>query len=239
MDYCEIESPAELRCLAKAAWRLTVPEGPAPVRHRATPDGCIEIIRRLEGRSRWGSEQPESFVAGLITEPAELELSPGSRFVALRLWPWAWNEIAATQSPALLDCWADLRVSAPGFSMAPEVELAFASLAQVHLDPEIEALAAHILESRSVEELARRSGRSRRWLQRWFERNIGVPPRLYLRLLRFQEALGGMQTNGESLADHAAAHGFADQAHMTREFRAIGGSSAGSARRRAKGPFLQ
>jgi hypothetical protein len=39
-------------------------------------------------------------------------------------------------------------------------------------------------------------------------------------------------------ADTAAASGYADQAHMTREFRALGGLSPGTARRRAAGPFV-
>ena len=47
-----------------------------------------------------------------------------------------------------------------------------------------------------------------------------------------------MQDSAESLALQAAEHGFADQAHMAREFRAIARAPAGAARRTAKGPFL-
>jgi AraC-like DNA-binding protein len=237
MDYREIEPPPALNHLAKAAWTLAVPEGD-PVVHVATPDGCIEIIRRLAGRSSWGGEQPEAFVAGLITGPAELELGPGSRFVALRLWPWTWNALACARSPALVDRWADLAEAAPGFAMPATAGEAFDRLSAVTLDADGEALARIVPATESVAGLVERSGRSLRWLQRWFAREVGVPPRLYLRLLRFQETLAGLQEDEDSLAGHAAARGFADQAHMAREFRAIAGAPAGVARKKAVGPFI-
>jgi AraC-like DNA-binding protein len=239
VDYQEIDPPEALRPLVKAGLTLDAGgDASAVIRHSATPDGCVEIIRRLRGRSVWGTAQPESFVAGLATAPARLEFSGDSRFVALRLWPWAWNALAAVPSPRLIDRWQDLATALPGFAMPASIEEAFAALAPAALDAPTAALGAAVLKSRTVEALSAASGRPRRWLQRWFEREIGVPPRRYLRLLRFQDTLTGLQRSGETLALQAAEHGFADQAHMAREFRAIGRAAAGTARRTAKGPFL-
>lgn len=239
MDYQETSPPEALRPLVKAGWTLRASGDPsARLLHAATPDGCVEIIRRLRGRSAWGAEQPETFVAGLATRPAELELSGDSSFVALRLWPWAWNALARIRSPALVDRWADLSEAAPGFAMPATVEAAMAAMAEVRLGSESAALGTAIVEARTVEALCAASGRPRRWLQRWFEREIGVPPRRYLRLLRFQATLAGLQRSDETLAAQAAEHGFADQAHMAREFRAIARARAGTARLRAKGPCL-
>ena len=81
------------------------------------------------------------------------------------------------------------------------------------------------------------TGMSPRTLQRWFARHVDLPPRAYLRLLRFQKAFEQVP-GADSLADHAAAQGFADQAHMAREFRELAGVPAKQARRTAKGPFL-
>ena len=78
---------------------------------------------------------------------------------------------------------------------------------------------------------------SPRSLQRWFARHIGLPPRRYLMLLRFHKAFEQVPEQ-PSLADHAAAQGYADQAHMARDFRAMAGVPAREARRAAKGPFL-
>ena len=63
---------------------------------------------------------------------------------------------------------------------------------------------------------------SPRTLQRWFARHVGLPPRRYLRLLRFHKAFEQVPDQ-PSLADHAAAQGYADQAHMARDFRAMAG----------------
>lgn len=239
MDYQEISPPEALRPLVKVGWTLSAGQGPSQtIRHSATPDGCVEIIRRLAGRSSWGEDQPEAFVAGLVTRPAELELSGDSRFVAIRLWPWAWNRLASLPSPALVDRWMGLGEAAPAFVMPATVEEAFAALAGVTLDDRTAALGSAIVEARTVHALTSATGQSPRWLQRWFAREIGVAPRRYLRLLRFQQALAGIQDSTESLALQAAEHGFADQAHMTREFRAIALAPARVARRTAKGPFL-
>jgi AraC-like DNA-binding protein len=238
MDYREIEPPPSLRGLARAAWSLAVPEGAPWFSHRALPDGCLEIIHRLAGRSRWGGEQPDAFVAGMITGPAELELEAGSCFVALRLWPWAWNALSATPAPLLVDRWAALAAAAPELAAPVDLATAFDCLGNVSLHPDDLALAALIPGARSVEALSRTSGWPHRRLQRWFARNVGVPPRHYLRLIRFEETLAGLQQGGDTLADHAAARGFADQAHMAREFRTIARSTARAARGKARGPFI-
>ena len=234
MRYAEADPPPELAPFAKAAWTLDC-DGEL-LHHNATPDGCIEIIHRTRGRFIWGSEQPEAFVAGVITRPALLQFLDGASFVGLRLWPWAWNAIAAVGSAELVGRWMPLDRAAPGLQ-PPGRNDPFASLAPYQLAV-ADAIGATILGSETVAELAQRTGRSARWLQRWFARNIGVAPRAYLRLLRFQDALQAVQAGGSSLADEAAAHGYADQAHMTREFKTLAGAPTGAARRIDEGPFV-
>jgi AraC-like DNA-binding protein len=239
VDYRETEPPERLRPFVKTAWSLDAGgEAGQWLSHKATPDGCVEIIRRLAGTSAWGEAQPAAFVAGLVTAPAELRLSGDSRFVALRIWPWTWNAIARLRAPLLVDRWAALGDAAPDFDMPATADEALDALAERLRGCAPPELAAAILHAESPAELSRLGGRPPRALQRWFEREIGVPPRTYLRALRFQQTFAGLAGSGDSLADHAAAHGFADQAHMAREFRALAGQPASRARRRAQPPFL-
>lgn len=73
-----------------------------------------------------------------------------------------------------------------------------------------------------VEAVADAVGCSRRHLARRFAEDVGVPPKLAARLIRFEAARRRIGT--VPLARLAADHGFADQAHLTREFRALGGA---------------
>src|SRR5262245_57594626 len=121
MDYREIAPPPALAGLVKVAWSLHC-EGRRGswVSHVATPDGCLEIIRRLKGRSIWGDEQPPCFVGGLITRPAALRLSSDGSFVGIRIWPWAWNAIGTLKTPDLIDTWVSLSDAAPTLTIGED-----------------------------------------------------------------------------------------------------------------------
>lgn len=239
MLYAEFQPPAGLEHAVKLGWTLRADgRADSTVEHVATPDGCVEIIHRVAGRSFWKRPQPPQFAAGLIGEPARLQLSGEAAFVGLRLWPWGLNALSRVRSPDLLDDWIDLAVAAPRLAIGDSIDCAFEAIQRALAGFERDPLHLAIVQSRSVAELARRTGRPRRWLQRWFEREIGLSPRSYLRLLRFGDAIAGLPAATGSLAGHAADHGFADQAHMSREFRSMSGSSAGTARKTLLGPFL-
>lgn len=70
--------------------------------------------------------------------------------------------------------------------------------------------------------LAKRVGVQDRQLRRLFARHVGLDPKSYASVLRFQRALRLMR-RGLSVTHSAVEAGYADQAHMTREFRKHGG----------------
>lgn len=69
----------------------------------------------------------------------------------------------------------------------------------------------------SLEDLARASGLSRFQVVRGFSRSVGMTPHAYLVQKRI-DAARRLIAHGSSLAEAAAASGFADQSHMTRIF---------------------
>lgn len=233
VDYAEHPPPAGLAGLVKAFWCLDGGGDPGCwIDHQATPDGCVELIARVRGRSRWGGEQPPHFVTGLINAPIAFAFSGDARFVAARLWPWAWMLLDDRPVAAIRNVWAP--VSAPAFATIAEVEVVLSDRIGGH---PIAQIGESIIRSGSVAEMRERTGMTSRTLQRWFARHVGMPPRRYLALLRFQNAFADLPAR-PSLAGHAADHGFADQAHMARAFRDLAGLPASQARKRAKGPFL-
>jgi AraC-like DNA-binding protein len=74
-----------------------------------------------------------------------------------------------------------------------------------------------------VETLARETGWSRRHLSATFAREVGLPPKVFARLARFERAVRLLRAGGD-LADVAYACGYADQPHMNRDFRAFLGA---------------
>jgi AraC-like DNA-binding protein len=75
-----------------------------------------------------------------------------------------------------------------------------------------------------VEALADELGCSRRHLSVRFREQVGLSPKAYARVLRFDRA-ARMLRDGAGLADAAHACGYADQPHFTRDFRALTGTT--------------
>lgn len=73
------------------------------------------------------------------------------------------------------------------------------------------------------------TGLSHRRFSTLFQEAVGLAPKRYCRVLRFQRAIAGVVA-GEPLAAIAADTGYSDQAHLTREFQALAGVSPGAYR---------
>ena len=77
-----------------------------------------------------------------------------------------------------------------------------------------------------VRELAQEAGLSRRRFAQLFREQIGLTPKLYCRLQRFQNALKRIASDASvDWAQLAVAAGYCDQAHLAHEFRDFGGLS--------------
>lgn len=109
---------------------------------------------------------------------------------------------------------------------------------------DVSGLAAWALRARgrlSVRHMAQAAGVSRQHLTRVFTQVVGVSPKQYCRLARFQAALGYA-----GAGDHvdwsraAAALGYADQSHMIAEFRRFSSLTPGEiAGQRVFHPFIE
>ncbi|SFV03367.1 AraC-type DNA-binding protein [Polaromonas sp. YR568] len=101
------------------------------------------------------------------------------------------------------------------------------------VNPAIKRALAQLDAGMRVEEVVLRSGYSHRQFIRLFSQAVGLPPKLYGRVQRFQKALslmqkmqaarGGAPSIPPSLALVAMEAGYADQPHFNREFREFSG----------------
>jgi len=81
----------------------------------------------------------------------------------------------------------------------------------------------------NVDDLASRACLSRRQFERTFTVSVGIGPKQFLRVVRFQNAISLRQKNpSATLTEIAYQSGFSDQSHMVREFRTISGHTPGS-----------
>jgi transcriptional regulator GlxA family with amidase domain len=104
-----------------------------------------------------------------------------------------------------------LRRAMAGPEPAPEVAWSYARLAAADGRLPVTALAGEV-------------GWSRRHLAARWRRDIGLGPKATARVLRFERALRLLR-EGRALADVAYDCGYADQPHLNREFRALGGGT--------------
>ncbi|MGO4536630.1 helix-turn-helix domain-containing protein [Leifsonia sp. 2MCAF36] len=96
----------------------------------------------------------------------------------------------------------------------------------------VDRIVAAVEEDRGllrVEQLADRFGVGVRHLQRLVAGHIGFGPKWLIQRYRLQEAAAALrETDAPSLAALAADLGYADQAHFSREFKAVVGTTPGA-----------
>lgn len=88
---------------------------------------------------------------------------------------------------------------------------------------EIEAASGNI----SVEGLSRKAGYSVRYVNKVFKNQLGIPPKTFCRITRFQSFLNKLkwEEDEKGILDIAMDAGYYDQSHMIREFQQFTNSS--------------
>jgi AraC-like DNA-binding protein len=78
--------------------------------------------------------------------------------------------------------------------------------------------------SHTVAEVAHQIGLSQRYFRALFQAEVGLAPKRYCRVRRFLQVLRHLPKGASvDLANLALAYGYYDQAHLSNEFRALGG----------------
>jgi AraC-like DNA-binding protein len=207
------------------AWQRTVPSCGSPV--RVLPDGCLDVI--------W--HDGELFVAGPDTTAQLITARGGSRFAGLRFAAGTGpgvlgvpaDELRDRRIP-LADLWhpaAVRRLSeqvATGGVAALERSVAHRFTAP---DPVLVEVTAQATAGHPVGAIADACGLSPRHLQRRCTIAFGYGPKLLVRILRLQRAVA-LARSGRPFATVAATSGFADQAHLARDVRALAGVALGA-----------
>ncbi|MBX3223100.1 MAG: AraC family transcriptional regulator [Labilithrix sp.] len=249
---CELAAPpvpARLRAHVRS-W-LGYSEAGAPARRRELPGPSVVVILDLGSplrvtesgdATRW-LRHAGGFVAGLDDGPSltehdgrhagiQLSLTPsGARALfGVRLGTIARRVIALSdvlprsrslsERLASAPSWAErfAIVEAELFGRTPDA--ARASAAASWATGQIERSGGRV----EIGALASELGYSRKHLAAIFDEHVGLTPKLYASLVRFDRVVDRLKTApGQRWTDLAFAHGYADQAHLAREVRRFAG----------------
>lgn len=251
MLYAESSPPPDLLPYVRLFWQVE-DRSPreTPRLERIVADGCMELIVHLGDRyARLDArgvlrDQPRLILAGQLVEP--LLLRPGriTEICSIRFEPWgaaallgiaprelrgetpALEALLGEEAERLADALAHSPVAEDRFAVM--IAWCRERLRKSHRIPKAVLAAVRLAEQSGgklrVDELAARTGHERRALERAFDTWVGLSPKVLLRVQRVQRTLASLATVPRcSLTALAVRHGFADQAHLTREFHAFVG----------------
>ncbi|MET8148468.1 helix-turn-helix domain-containing protein [Actinoplanes sp. NPDC049668] len=203
------------------AWRSTVPPGAVK---RILPDGCLDLI--------W--QDGSVFVAGPDTTAQVGTAQAASRLFALRFAAGTGPGVLGVPADELTDRRVPLdQLCAPAevraLAEADDPIAALAGFARRRWrdpDTSMVAVAAGARAGRPVGAIADECGLSARHLQRRCRTAFGYGPKTLARILRLQRAVG-LARSGRPFADVSVVAGYADQAHLSRDVRALAGVPLG------------
>lgn len=250
MDYRELPVPEQLRHHFACAWHLVDPSPQAGVQ-TIYPDGRCEIIvhrgsppRSWDEASGW-HDQARSLFASQHLRPVRLQATGPIDCVGVTLRPEASSMLGrealltdrvldlATVDAALS---AALLRSAGAFidgDSAAWWQALGPHASRAHIDGPVSDAVNHLRESHGaarIDSLARSSGLSLRSLQTRFRAHVGLTPKEFGRMMRLRATLMALDEGDASVAEVAADHGFADQAHAARELKRTTGLAPASLR---------
>jgi AraC-like DNA-binding protein len=240
--YLEIPPAPALAPWIDCFWSIRA--GPTSlVVNRVLPDGCADLIVGVDGARG-------AMVVGTMRSALKVPLAGAARLVGVRFHPGAALRVFDTPLTELtdrripLDClWSsDAEELAEALDRADTaqgvatVERLLAGrlgrrIARAAGDEALVERAVTLLRrargSVGVRDVAAALGVGERRLQRAFDRSVGLSPKVLGRVFRFRQAIRQLDAtaNGRpvSWAALGAAAGYADQAHLIREFKALAG----------------
>jgi AraC-like DNA-binding protein len=211
-----------------------------PISHRVIPDGCVDIIFNLHARSHGEA----AVIAGTMTRPIFAELKGRVNYLAIRFLPGGFLHFFDDPVCHIADRIVPLEM----MSGRKEHDLAERLIGESHIesrirliegyferllmrnnrsDPVVTSALGNILRHKGNIEVSRLSedvNSSQRQLSRKFKKWIGVGPKSFCRIIRFQNILRILLLcSKRSLLSIALDGGYYDQSHFIHEFNSYYG----------------
>lgn len=254
MVFSRIEPESPLSRFIDCYWVIESSD-PTPRREKIIPDGFSEIILhhskadpyRINLSGRW-EMQTKSLLGGQISKYFYLENSGQSGMVGIKCKPTALTHLFNLTMTDYTDRVVDL------YETGNNSLIEFAEYVQTieHTETKLEALnrffgglindtdptespvdvAVNMIFAKhgtvSVKELVTAAMISERQLERLFQKYIGLSPKFFTRIIRFNYIFQLMQQGDPTWADLSYQSGFYDQSHFIRNFKTFTGEDPSS-----------
>lgn len=195
------------------------------VTERVLPDGCADIVFSLDDGT--------AMMVGTMTRPLVLRGGTPS-FFGVRFRPGRADAFLRLPLDEITDRTVEFddtvlaeRV-AEARTPAARIEAIDAWLMRhaVEPDPRVDSAVAMLAAGRSVDDVAHEVNLSRQHLRRRFLRQVGVGPKTFARVMRFQRLVASIRRDANlSWAAAAADSGYFDQSHLIADFRDFAGTT--------------
>jgi AraC-like DNA-binding protein len=203
--------------------------------YSALPDGAVDIVVKIQDKSI------SSWVYGTTTRSTTILIDRHCHYLGIRFRPGQSRHFLHASALELTDRYeptkdllkfsfhrafdADINISV--FSALDQLlqdHLTRMSPVRTRMDDAVAMIQANS-GTISIDLAAKTFCRSRRQFERVFQESVGVSPKLFSRITRFQNAASNAANGSDSLADIATSSGYYDQSHMTHEFKRFANAS--------------
>lgn len=242
----QLEQPTgPLSALVQGLWSASVAaSAPAPVQRPLYSDAASGVLFNLAGDSWIGDHR---LPAGVMLLPVQrqavvIRLAPGARLAGIRFHPAAGRAVMGPYPDGLASLTPQqdqpLQLQALHHRLqhsADPIATLYRWCEQTlpHAQPMPGTLTRALADLRAATSAPLNAPQqlSQRQLERQFRHWLTMTPKQFQRIMRIRNSIHHLRQYPDcALADLAAHFGFSDQAHMTREFRAIAGTTPGQLR---------
>lgn len=201
--------------------------------HSVIADGAVDVVLEFAGGRvrRW--------IYGTTSHPVEYAIEPAAHYLGIRFRPGQSRHFLALAADELTDQrmpadgllrfpLEEVEEDSPGAATVRRIEhllerhLARVAPARTRIDDAIAAIQSGA--AMRMQEIAACHGGSQRQFERTFRAAVGLPAKQFASILRYRRA-AVLIGRGVPLAEAAAEAGYADQSHMSNEFRRLAGAS--------------
>lgn len=256
MPYQEFELPEALQDAIKCSWHASIEFGEIPSSFEILPDGYAEIVFHFGSACSISTADgwqplPSPFLMGLLNQPVLLHAQNRLEVIGIRCYPWTVFELLGLPSGqggmrVFEHPIAQLQAPLAKWMQAGKVAEALAEVTRYFLQAKMGIATDGLLAKAGVamseangtlpvSQVAAAAHATVRTLERKFKQAAGYTVKDVSGLMRIEQARNHLWLHpAASLAGLAQELGYADQAHLSREFKRYSGTTPAAFARKAK-----